>query len=242
MNWYYALNGNQEGPVSEDAMAQLAAAGTITASTLVWAEGQADWVPLSQALPGVLSVAPVSAPQIGGYAVPAAQKDMYVQQMREGVAQRLPGSVEYAGFWIRFVAKFIDNLIIMVGLLLFVGVLGGILAAAGVKIFPAEQNDPPPTGLLILIGCFYLFSFSLQIIYPAYFVAKHGATWGKMALGLAVVNEDGSRVTGGRSIGRAFAELLNQFTCAIGYIIAGFDEEKRALHDHICSTRVIVKR
>jgi hypothetical protein len=39
-----------------------------------------------------------------------------------------------------------------------------------------------------------------------------------------------------------FAELVNQFTCAIGYIIAGFDSEKRALHDHICSTRVITTR
>jgi uncharacterized RDD family membrane protein YckC len=28
----------------------------------------------------------------------------------------------------------------------------------------------------------------------------------------------------------------------IGYIIAGFDEQKRALHDRICETRVIHSR
>jgi uncharacterized RDD family membrane protein YckC len=28
---------------------------------------------------------------------------------------------------------------------------------------------------------------------------------------------------------------------AIGYIMAAFDDEKRALHDRICSTRVIRK-
>jgi hypothetical protein len=30
-------------------------------------------------------------------------------------------------------------------------------------------------------------------------------------------------------------------TCFIGYIIAAFDNEKRALHDHICTTRVVYK-
>ena len=28
----------------------------------------------------------------------------------------------------------------------------------------------------------------------------------------------------------------------IGFIIAGFDSEKRALHDHICGTRVVYTR
>lgn len=28
-------------------------------------------------------------------------------------------------------------------------------------------------------------------------------------------------------------------TCLIGYIIAGFDKEKRGLHDMICRTRVV---
>jgi hypothetical protein len=36
--------------------------------------------------------------------------------------------------------------------------------------------------------------------------------------------------------------LINGFTCGISYIIAGFDEQKRALHDHICNTRVIKTR
>jgi len=28
----------------------------------------------------------------------------------------------------------------------------------------------------------------------------------------------------------------------IGYIIAGFDREERAVHDHICGTRVVYTR
>jgi hypothetical protein len=34
---------------------------------------------------------------------------------------------------------------------------------------------------------------------------------------------------------------LSGLTCYIGYIIAGFDEQKRTLHDHVCSTRVVYK-
>jgi len=29
--------------------------------------------------------------------------------------------------------------------------------------------------------------------------------------------------------------------CYIGYLIVAFDDQKRALHDHICNTRVIYK-
>lgn len=79
MNWYYALNGQQKGPVSEQDIMQLVSSGTINASTLIWRDGLADWQPVSTALPAALDTAPANVPQIGGFAVPAAQKDLYVQ-------------------------------------------------------------------------------------------------------------------------------------------------------------------
>jgi hypothetical protein len=33
--------------------------------------------------------------------------------------------------------------------------------------------------------------------------------------------------------------MLSAFTLTIGYIMAGIDEQKRALHDRICNTRVV---
>lgn len=247
MNWYYALNGQQLGPVSEQELLQLAAQGTISGGALVWREGMGDWQPLSVALPSAVATATAtvapSVPQISGYAVPEAQKDLVVQQMREGLSPALPGALNYAGFWIRFVAKFIDNLVLIFFLLILMGLLGGGLYLAGVPIEPSQDpNTPPPAGFVVLMVAYYLLAFGFQVVYPALMVAKYGATWGKMALGLKVVNDDGSTVTTGKAWGRGFAELINQFTCAIGYIIAGFDSEKRALHDHICSTRVITTR
>ena len=57
-----------------------------------------------------------------------------------------------------------------------------------------------------------------------------------------MIRVDGGRITAGLAIGRYFAKnWLNLFTLLIGYIIAAFDDEKRALHDRICDTRVVYK-
>ena len=56
---------------------------------------------------------------------------------------------------------------------------------------------------------------------------------------LEFARSDGSPLTGGRAIGRYFAELVSSMILLMGYIMAGFDTEHRALHDRICDTRVI---
>ena len=37
-------------------------------------------------------------------------------------------------------------------------------------------------------------------------------------------------------------QIVSGIILLIGYIIAGFDDEKRALHDRVCDTRVIYKQ
>jgi len=49
-------------------------------------------------------------------------------------------------------------------------------------------------------------------------------------------------VSYGRAAGRYFAKMLSGIIMGIGYIMAGFDSQKRALHDMICDTRVIKSR
>jgi uncharacterized RDD family membrane protein YckC len=44
-----------------------------------------------------------------------------------------------------------------------------------------------------------------------------------------------------RALGRSAGHLVSGMTCLIGYIIAAFDDEKRALHDYMCNTRVVYK-
>jgi uncharacterized RDD family membrane protein YckC len=63
-----------------------------------------------------------------------------------------------------------------------------------------------------------------------------------MALGLKLLRRDGSKLGIGRIIGRYFSHVISAIILCIGYIMAAFDEEKRALHDRICDTRVIRTR
>lgn len=51
MQWFYASNGQQAGPISEAELEALLRAGTINPQTLVWREGMTDWQPLGEAGP-----------------------------------------------------------------------------------------------------------------------------------------------------------------------------------------------
>jgi hypothetical protein len=51
MQWFYASNGQQAGPISEAELEALLRAGTINPQTLIWREGMTDWQPLGVARP-----------------------------------------------------------------------------------------------------------------------------------------------------------------------------------------------
>jgi len=163
--------------------------------------------------------------EIEGHSICGACKPVFLQNLKEG--SRIVGVMDYAGFWIRFVAKFVDGM--LVGVVNFI--IGFIIGMGGVA-----ASEEVAVGLQLLSS---FVGFAINIAYVTYFIGAHGATPGKMVCRLKVVMDDGSPVTYGRAFGRGFAEILSGLICYIGYIMAGFDEEKRALHDHICATRVI---
>jgi uncharacterized RDD family membrane protein YckC len=86
-----------------------------------------------------------------------------------------------------------------------------------------------------------VFQIALSAAYEVWFLTRHGATPGKMVIGKKVVTADGRPLSSGRALGRHFAVYLSSFTLMIGFIMAAFDDQKRALHDRICDTRVIAK-
>jgi len=259
MNWYYADGTNQVGPFDDAALDQLIQNGTVKPETLVWREGMAEWQPLRDARPEAAplrlkTAVPPPAPQAGaggtrggvicaecGKAFPpdemirhgnaficATCKPVFIQKLKEGV--RLPGTLEYGGFWIRFAAKFIDGLILGVVFVLgFFAILPLVLK---------DQGSPSPATVMLQL-LLQLGFMVIQGAYQIFFVGKYGATPGKMVAKLRIVNPDGSKIGYGRATGRFFAEILSGLICYIGYLMVAFDDEKRALHDRICSTRVV---
>lgn len=230
MMWHYALGQEQKGPVSTEQLNALVKDGVVTGDTLVWREGLANWqayrtiVPPGTPLPS-MKTADGSAPATMVASVP----------MVAGL-QTQP-DLSYAGFWIRFAAKLIDGLVLSIPSIIIIVVC--IVAMGGLAAF--TQRSSQDLASLFGVGqlLLQLVMGGVTISYNAIMVGVWGTTVGKKACGLAVVKADGSRVSHGRAWGRGFAEIVSGMVCYIGYIIAGFDQQKRSLHDHICDTRVV---
>lgn len=239
MLWYYAEKGRQAGPVSRKELQRLAREGAIRPDTLVWHEGMPEWQPYAEmAGPAAGEAAcsecgeffsPSDMVPCGEAWVCSGCKPVFLQKVSEGIAE--PGLV-YAGFWPRFLAVFIDGVILQVFL--------GILNFAALRITRPETRDFSPVflGVNIVLS---LFGHLLSAAYEIFFLGRFAATPGKMILGLKVVQSDGSRIGYGRAVGRHFAKYISAFILMIGYLMAAFDKERRALHDHICDTRVVRK-
>jgi hypothetical protein len=65
-SWFYASNGQQQGPYPEGQLHDLIARGTVRADTLVWSEGMAGWQKAAE-IPGLMSggARPPAMPQAG---------------------------------------------------------------------------------------------------------------------------------------------------------------------------------
>lgn len=261
MGWYYAVSQQRLGPVSDTEFAALVANGTITPATLVWRQGLAGWLPYAQACgPGsaedpdhaVCAVSGRRYPksemlEYEGRWVSAEHRDVFFQRLREGLvpaaADKMPGPYGYGGFWIRFVARFIDGILLTVVGQVINGVLGLLFYSRFVWVGQPAQPDPKNIALFfVFTAATMLVGVGLALGYEWYFVAKYQATLGKMALGLKIVRADGSRLSNGRIVGRHFSTIISQIILCVGYMMAGWDDEKRALHDRICDTRVVKTR
>ena len=252
MQWYYAEQGKQAGPVDDARLDELIASGLIRDDTLVWRDGMAAWqsygeVRATRPPAIVLEILPRGAAASETRYCSQCGRPFPIEQLaahgaalvcatcqQAGVASS--GTLHYAGFWIRFLARLIDGIIM--------GTVGILIRLPFGLLFFAQRGDF--RGMMpMLFGGLALTTFvsiALNLAYEAYFVSTRGATLGKMALGLKIVRADGSGVPLDLAVGRYFAQWVSVLTLLIGYIMAGFDPQKRALHDRICNTRVVHAR
>lgn len=248
MQWYYATESREQvGPLSEAEFRQALDKGTIVADTLVWNPTMKTWkkyseVAGSQPTPDQGRPAASTCSECGrtfsledmiryeNAWVCAACKPEFVQKLKEGVSTA--GTMAYAGFWIRFGAKFIDGIVISL-------VYFGLVFLLGLLLSSTLRANASHAILILALN--QLIGLAIGASYSSWFLGRFAATPGKMACGLKVVSSEGRAIGYGRGFGRYFAELLSSIIMCIGYIMAGFDSQKRALHDRICDTRVIRK-
>jgi uncharacterized RDD family membrane protein YckC len=162
-------------------------------------------------------------------------KPLFFQRIREGV--QLAPTLRYAGFWIRFAALLLDFVVIFV-----FWIVGSVCVRIAAPFMERGRQPPYFLAEFLISMLLPLFLFlGIPMLYRIFLVGRFGATLGKMVCGLRVVRPDGTKVGTGRAFLRYFAEWLSWILFFTGYIIVAFDNQKRALHDHICSTRVIRK-
>ena len=116
----------------------------------------------------------------------------------------------YAGFWRRFAAAFIDGLI--------VGVVPGMIIRGN------NAN---------------LLSFLIGLGYSVWMLGTYGQTVGMMILKIKILKESGSKVSYKDAVLRYFAAILSAIVLFLGYLWMIWDSKKQTWHDHIAKTVVV---
>lgn len=169
--------------------------------------------------------------RLGDRWVCANCKPACVQKLREGENLDPEPLLSYAGFWIRGAAVIIDAV-----LQYTLGVILGMLCGQNLAEASGFDGNEQLTALDRTLLCIGIL---IDLTYSTLMVGRYGATLGKLAMGLRVLRADGGRVSYARALGRCLMTYVSILTCMIGYLMAAFDREKRALHDRVCDTRVI---
>ncbi len=141
---------------------------------------------------------------------------------------QMDAEIEYAGFWQRFGAMFLDSLLIyVISLVLLLIVYGDIYL-----------DDPTaywgPASVLI--------SYGLPPCLILSFWINKSTTPAKMAVAAAIVDaRTGGRPTTKQFVIRYLAYGLSTLPCFLGYLWIVFDRRKQGWHDKLADT-VVVRR
>jgi len=161
---------------------------------------------------------------------------------------------KYIGFWKRFLAHLIDQLIlgfvssiIIIPVLIFFGI--GIfsqfehsndLEFRNIALQNPDLSFYEISLMLTLILVLTLFSLLISWLYYSLMESSaKQATVGKMILNIKVTTLNGDRISFGRATGRYFGKFLSGMISGIGYLVMLFNERKQTLHDMLSGCIII---
>ena len=174
---------------------------------------------------------PPVAPYPAYAAVPAYAPPVYSPAPP---ANPFVSDVQFAGFWVRAVAAFLDGL--LVGIVIRLVFLVINLITIGAAIGTGTQSlDTSSSGVVVLV---YLVYFAFYAGYYIYFWGM-GQTPAQCLFHIYVADaHTGTAIGFSRAGLRFLGYVLSSLVCYVGLIWAAFDPHKQGWHDKIANTVV----
>lgn len=154
--------------------------------------------------------------------------------------------IKYAGFWIRFVASFLDTLFLAlpVGIVIYFLSDGNwfdfsqyqqnIQMAMSGNVHALDQQ--PKTSLKWEL----LFEVSVLLVTMIFWRRWRGATPGKKFVHIKIVDAKSfEEIDNKQAITRSLGYFVSILALLIGFLMVGFRKDKRGLHDLLAATAVI---
>jgi len=154
--------------------------------------------------------------------------------------------VRYAGFWVRFVASFLDTLFLALPVAIVIYFLSDgnwfdfSLYQQNMQLAMSGNvnalNNQPQTSLKWEL----LFELAVLVITMLFWKRWRGATPGKKFVHIKIVDSKTFQdIDNKQAIIRSFGYIISIFTFLIGFIMVGIRKDKRGLHDLLAQTAVI---
>jgi len=155
--------------------------------------------------------------------------------------------VRYAGFWIRFVASFLDTLFLALPVAIviyflsdgnwfdFVQYQQNIAYAMSGNADKALASQPQTS-----LKWELLFEISVLVVTVIFWKKWRGATPGKKFVHIKIVDaKTFENIDNKQAITRSFGYIVSTMLFLVGFIMVAFRKDKRGLHDMLASTVVV---
>jgi uncharacterized RDD family membrane protein YckC len=219
-------NNTPTGPFTKPQCEAKLQSGEFSPTDLAFVAGMNDWAPLQEVLAAAIN--------------PSGRMSITYQNKPTAIVP-VDMFADYAGFWLRVGAYFVDGFVLTVLTLCVFGYSATewdyhIGQTRSIMSAPGQFNP----AFLKTEAWFQAFNTVAAWLYFALMESSsRQATLGKMLVGIFVTDLNGERISFGRATGRFFAKILSALTCYIGFLMAGCTERKQALHDMIAGTLVV---
>jgi uncharacterized RDD family membrane protein YckC len=150
---------------------------------------------------------------------------------------REPIQLRFAGFWVRAVAYLLDLFLALSALYLLNRFIGSYITAVAFK-----AGLPTTKIIAMRRSRRFVFNIILGFFYKAGMESsQYQGTLGKLALRIKVTDMSYQRLSYAHAVARYASKFISVLTLGIGYIMAGFNNQKQALHDKLAETFVVYR-